>query len=385
MNQIYEPAEDSYLLQKHVKKYAKGRVLDLGTGSGIQALTIVDNIQVKEIVAVDINEEAVRELNKKIKEKEIKKITAIQSDLFENVYGKFNLIIFNPPYLPQDKGLKDEALYGGKHGWEISKRFFKEAASHLLQEGKVLFLFSSLTNKEKINQIIHESLLQFTQIDQQKLHFEELFVYLIEKTPLLRELEQKWIESISYFTRGKRGNIFTGFVNKHKSHLSKLKVAIKIKREDSKAISNITNEANWLKKLNKENIGPKLLFSGKNYLVYKFVEGKEILEWTKEHNKKEINQLLIKVLNQCFTLDKMKVNKEEMHRPLKHVLVKDNQPTLIDFERCNQTDKPKNVTQFVEFICRMKKGNIEELRTLAKEYKEHLDEESFNKIIKFLE
>ena len=87
---IYQPAEDSYLLQKHVKQYSIGRVLDLGTGSGIQALTAIKSPNAKEIIAVDINEKAVNELNKQ----NLRKIKAIQSNLFQNVHSKFNLIIF---------------------------------------------------------------------------------------------------------------------------------------------------------------------------------------------------------------------------------------------------------------------------------------------------
>ena len=55
---IYEPREDSFLLQKYVKKYSKGRVLDMGTGSGIQALTALE--KTKCVVAVDINEETLQ-------------------------------------------------------------------------------------------------------------------------------------------------------------------------------------------------------------------------------------------------------------------------------------------------------------------------------------
>ncbi len=96
---IYEPAEDSYLLEKHVREEAYGRVLDVGTGSGIQALAAASNSKVRDVTAVDVNPEAVSSLKGKNR-----KITVKQSDLFENVTGKFNIIIFNPPYLPQDKG-----------------------------------------------------------------------------------------------------------------------------------------------------------------------------------------------------------------------------------------------------------------------------------------
>jgi release factor glutamine methyltransferase len=398
---IYEPAEDSYLLEKHVRRNAFGRVLDMGTGSGIQALTALKNKEVGEVIAVDINKEAVNQLKEKIKQNHLRKITVIQSNLFENVNHKFNTIIFNPPYLPQDKInkklIEDSALYGGKNGYELSETFFNRVSKFLASDGKIFFLFSSLTNKAKIEEIIESNLFQFKELDQLKISFETLYVYEITKTNLLRELESKLLENIHYFARGKRGVIYTATQDKSKlvkTHLTSkkniIKVAIKTSRADSGAINRIQTEVNWLKILNKENIGPRFLFHDKNYLVYLFVEGIFILDWVKEHNKDEIKQVLMNLLNQCYIMDKMGVNKEEMHHPLKHVIVtKENQPILLDFERCSRTINPKNVTQFIEFICRLKgeldsKGfniKIEQLRGLALSYKSGMSSSFIEKVI----
>jgi len=402
---IYQPAEDSYLLQRYVKKHAFGRVLDLGTGSGIQALTAAECKVVKEVVAVDINEQAVERLKKEVLSNKLKtKIKANDSDLFSNVQGKFDTILFNPPYLPEDKIgkeiVEDSALYGGKHGWELSEKFFNLVSKYLVASGKILFLFSSLTNKEKIEEIIFRNLFEFEELASEKLPmFETLYVYLIEKSKVLRELERKNVMGVKYLTHGKRGNIFVGNLDKSKrvkTHFAKkeiVKVGIKVKRKESTALQRMENEAKWLKVLNKKGIGPHFLFSGEGYLVYEFVEGKFILDWIKNENKKEILKVLVNVLEQCYILDQLGVNKEEMHHPLKHVVVdKFNVPVLLDFERCNRSEKVKNVTQFVEFISRMRdelegkniKINKIELRENAKEYKREISKESFKEIIRCL-
>jgi release factor glutamine methyltransferase len=390
---IYQPAEDSYLLQRAVKQYGFGRVLDMGTGSGIQALAAVENPNVKEVVAVDINQEAVDALNEQIKERKLRKINAIQSDLFENVdHGAFHTIIFNPPYLPEDKREDEEstlATTGGKHGWEISAKFFQQVSAHLFHNGEILFLFSSLTNKEKIEELITKNLLEFEEVEQEKIPHEVLYIYKIGKTKLRETLENRAVEDITYFTHGKRGTIFTGTIDKSKfvkkfiaTKKDIIKVGIKIKREESKAVHRIENEAKWLERLNKETIGPQLLFSGENHLVYQFVDGKFILDWLKDATQKEAKSVLLDVLQQCYTMDKIGVNKEEMHHPLKHIVINSwNQPVMLDFERCHNTENPHNVTQVVEFICRLhkelvKKGftfSVEKLRGLAKEYKETKD------------
>ena len=399
---VYEPREDSYLLQEFVREHAFGRVLDVGTGSGIQALTAAESVKVREVIAIDINETAIEELKQKVKL--IKKVKPRQSDLFSEVEGQFDMIIFNPPYLPQDKVgneiIEDPSLYGGKKGWEISERFFNEVSKHLVPGGKILFLFSTLTNKKKIEEMIENNLLKFEEVGSKKLAFEELFVYLVEKGKVLRNLEINYVENIKYFTHGKRGNIFTGIIDRNKfvkTHLSSkkdlMKVAIKVKRKESTAVERIDNEIRWLKILNKKGIGPRLLFYGENYLVYEFVEGEFILDWLKDKRKEQIEMVLINVLRQCFIMDELKVNKEEMHRPHKHILISDfGGVVLLDFERCIKSDKPKNVTQVVEFFSRISKElwekgfevKVSELRELAKEYKKDLSKESFERIVKYI-
>src|SRR3989344_2383754 len=97
---IYEPKEDSYLLAEKVKEYAKDKsILDIGTGSGIQAVT-AKSAGAKSVIASDINLEAINHVKKQFKKN---KIRAVHSNLFDKIIGTFDLIIFNPPYLPEDK------------------------------------------------------------------------------------------------------------------------------------------------------------------------------------------------------------------------------------------------------------------------------------------
>ena len=381
---IYEPREDSFLLQSLIKEYAFGRVLDMGTGSGIQALKAAESKQVVEVLAVDINPEAINQLNQILKEQKIRKIQAEVSDLFSNVHGKFDLIVFNPPYLPQDKGIEDAALYGGKKGWELSEKFLQQVSKFLVPKGKILFLFSSLTNKNKINEILENHLLEFKEIAKEKFSFEELYVYLIEKSALLRKLEAKNIEQIGYLARGRRGKVFHGLLTifDHKQLVSKnkIKVAIKIARPDTTSITVMHHESKWLKQVNPLGIGPRLIFSEEDYLVMEFIEGEIFSEWIKEKEKNEIKKVLIKILEQCYKLDQAGISKQEMHHPQKHILIdKYNHPTLIDFERSKLEEKPKNVTQFLEYLCRMRTElknkffniSVSSLRTLGKEYREN--------------
>lgn len=169
---MYEPSDDSYLMEKYVKKFASGSVLEIGCGSGIlmkAALT-----KTKNVYGVDIDDESV--LFCRRQGFDVKK-----SYLFSNVKGKFDFIIFNPPYLPEDE-IKDKDLIGGKHGYEILKRFFSEVKKYLNKNGNILIVFSSLTNKKNVDEIIFKNYFQFKLLEEKSVGLmERLYVYLVSR------------------------------------------------------------------------------------------------------------------------------------------------------------------------------------------------------------
>jgi len=173
---IYPPSEDSYLLAEQVKKYAKNKsVIDMGSGSGIQAETAIKS-GAKSVLATDINDESISILKSK-------GINAIKSNLFSKVKGSFDLIVFNPPYLPRDKREDKEsaiATTGGKRGDEIIIRFLKQAKSHLNKKGIVLIVISSLTPKNKIAELLKKQGMRRKIISSKKFFFETLEVWKIQ-------------------------------------------------------------------------------------------------------------------------------------------------------------------------------------------------------------
>lgn len=174
----YEPQEDSYLLLEQVKQLAFGKVLDMGTGSGLLAKGAVYSHEVEEVVAVDIDENAIKELKKE----DVKKLKAFQSDLFANISEKFNTIIFNPPYLPKEEKDPDVALDGGVEGYEVIELFLKGAKKHLKKDGIILMVFSNRTGKKEVDKIIREEGYKSKVLSEKSLDFfEELYVYKLER------------------------------------------------------------------------------------------------------------------------------------------------------------------------------------------------------------
>ena len=337
---IYEPQEDSTLLERYVRQYAFGKVLDIGTGSGIQAIAAAHNNNVNSVLAVDIQKGVIEYCKKNIKNNKIK---FLQSDLFENIKGKFDTIIFNPPYLPQELKLKDLTIEGGKKGYEIIEKFVNEVNEFLSQDGIVLMVFSSLTKKEKIEEFIKNNCLDFEELEKIHIFFEDIHVYLLKKNQFLKNLESRRISNVNYLTKGHRGLLFTGFYKNKK-------VAIKTKNPKSTAIGRIENEARWLKELNKHNIGPKLLILGKDYFICEYIDGDLIINYIKKSNRNYIKRIIKNIFNQLFILDKLKIDKEEMHHPTKHIIIQKDKSYLIDFERAHYAQNPKNVTQFCQFL-----------------------------------
>jgi len=185
-----------------------------------------------------------------------------------------------------------------------------------------------------------------------------------------------------FFARGKRSNVYLVDAGKKK--------AVAKFAKSKQFNKNLKNEAKWLKTLNKLGIGPRLIKSGKGYIICELVNGERILDWAKKHSKSEIRQMLVDVLKQCRVLDKLYVDKKEMTRPVKHIII-DKKPVMIDFERCKTTKKPKNVTQFFQFIMnnhafKAKRicFNNKELIQQLKAYKSCLTEKQFNRLVKLI-
>jgi release factor glutamine methyltransferase len=387
---IYEPSDDSFMLAKILPRYAKGKVLDMGTGSGILAETAAKSKKVKSVLAVDVNPHALKyvdSLDRKVKPYR-KKIETRKSNLFSKVDKKFNVIIFNPPYLPEDKRLPrdvlEKAFAGGKHGWETIAKFMENVPNHLDKKGVILLLFSSLTKKEKVEELISNRLFDYKELKKKKIFHETLYIYKVERNKLREELEKKGISNISKYAHGRRGEVYRGEYNGRK-------VAIKVQKTPGN--KHIKNEIKWLKKVNKHKIGPKYLFSSTKYFVMELIEGKLIFDYMRDNGKTEIRKLLKKVFEQCHKLDTMGVNKLEMHHPHKHIIVrKDNNPVLIDFERCALNKKPKNVTQFSQFVTSTNFQfsianknfwiNNDKLRRFAAMYKNNMNLKNLDKILK---
>jgi release factor glutamine methyltransferase len=182
LDDVYEPAEDTHLLLRVALEEVgpSDRVLEMGCGRGMISKRLAP--LARNVLAIDINPSAVRTLRRA-------GIDAVQADLFCGIRSKFDLVLFNPPYLPtaEDEVLKgwlNFAFDGGKTGRDTINRFLEMLKDHLEPEkGRALLLVSSLSGPSELKEKARREGLTVEVVAREKYFFEELFVLRLTLSP----------------------------------------------------------------------------------------------------------------------------------------------------------------------------------------------------------
>jgi release factor glutamine methyltransferase len=188
--EVYDPAEDSFLLLDSLFIGPRDTLLEIGTGCGLIALASArKGIQV---LCTDINPFAVRLVQRNIvrNQQVLKgKIEVRQGDLFSVLEKdeRFTTIVFNPPYLPTTTKQKtskwfDIATDGGRDGLRITRRFLQKVSLHLTTDGSAYFVFSSLSDRPAVECIFEKQKLTGSIIARRFFEDEELDVYHVFPT-----------------------------------------------------------------------------------------------------------------------------------------------------------------------------------------------------------
>lgn len=180
---VYGPEEDTYFFLETLKKEnLSGCGLEIGIGTGIIALSICHFFE--EFTGTDINPKAVVLAKKNAQRNSIQNAKFIESDLFSTVSGTFDVIIFNPPYVPADepvKGIEDLSYHGGEDGRHLIDKFLSQFEKYLNPDGKVYLLQSSLSGIDETSTLLTEMGYTCEIIARKKLFFEELVIFKIQK------------------------------------------------------------------------------------------------------------------------------------------------------------------------------------------------------------
>ena len=164
-----ETEELIYKVIEYIKSINKNniKILDLCTGSGIIGITLRKELGFKsvEVVASDISEEALKvaKENAKMNEAVVK---FIQSDIFENINEKFDIIVSNPPYIAYNDKITMEdnvlnydphlALFAEEDGMYFYREIVENAKEYLEEDG-IVFFEIGYDQREKILKLANEN------------------------------------------------------------------------------------------------------------------------------------------------------------------------------------------------------------------------------------
>jgi release factor glutamine methyltransferase len=152
---VYPPSEDTYLLLDALEIRQDDVFLEVGSGAGLVSLAA--SKKALTVVSIDSSFDAVRNTSENLTKSNLSKNShVIESDLLGAFApsAKFSLIVFNPPYLPQDNERTelDYALVGGKQGSELTRKFVRQAVEHLVSGGRILVVASTLADIDSIRE-----------------------------------------------------------------------------------------------------------------------------------------------------------------------------------------------------------------------------------------
>lgn len=174
---VYSPDEDSYLLIDILQVDNDDEVLEIGVGSGIISLHCAK--QGAHVTSVDKSDRALENTRKNAELNDID-LNLKKSDLFKEIKDKYNVIVFNPPYLPKHEDLDfDERWDGGERGDEVTVNFLENVKEHLKQNGRVYLCFSNMSPLNRIRSAIDKNFDVITK-KEKKFRFETLYAYELE-------------------------------------------------------------------------------------------------------------------------------------------------------------------------------------------------------------
>jgi release factor glutamine methyltransferase len=164
---MYVPSEDTFLLADCIKQYRGRWALEIGVGSGFLLNMLEKNFA--NVAGSDIDLKVLQHCRGK------SEAMLACCDAASAFAGTFDLIVSNPPYLPDDK-VRDTTVHGGPAGMETTIQFIRSALQHLARGGRMLFVVSSLADSTALDQLVGEKKMSKKVVMEKRVFYETLSV-----------------------------------------------------------------------------------------------------------------------------------------------------------------------------------------------------------------
>lgn len=172
---MYLPSDDSIFLSNVVNQYHGKLALEIGTSSGIILKELSKNFRI--VIGTDIDFDSLKQIQSVSKTNGL--ICCDAASALHDV--RFDLIVTNPPYLPNNPNHVDKTIDGGPTGIEVSIHILTSALDKLSRNGRILILVSNLSDKKKLEIFVSENNLVMNQIAQKDLFYEILEIIEISR------------------------------------------------------------------------------------------------------------------------------------------------------------------------------------------------------------
>jgi release factor glutamine methyltransferase len=164
---MYVPSDDTFLLADCIRQYSGRWALEIGVGSGVLLNLLEKNFE--NVAGSDIDLRALDHCRSR------SRAMLACCDAVSAFVGRFDLIVSNPPYLPDDK-VRDTTVHGGPKGIEITIHFIESALPLLARGGKMLIVVSSLADSSALDRLVREKKLVKKVVKEKRMFYETLSV-----------------------------------------------------------------------------------------------------------------------------------------------------------------------------------------------------------------
>lgn len=174
---MYAPSDDTFLLADCIRQYSGRRALEIGVGSGLLLDILEKNFAY--VAGSDIDLQALQHCKQqKTSSAHVLLVCCDAGSAFGT--GKFDLIVSNPPYLPNDNNnnnnILDPTVHGGPTGIEATVHFINSALPLLAGDGKLLIVISSFANSSALDKVVLENNMHKKVVKEKRLFYETLSI-----------------------------------------------------------------------------------------------------------------------------------------------------------------------------------------------------------------